>query len=137
MATDLFFVISDPTRRNLLQELGAGERSVGELVDAVGVSQPTVSKHLKVLRDAGLAHTRVQGQKRFYTLIPEPLGEVVDWLHLLVPSQEQPVGSEEEAPTEPAQRRNHTVGRTMEQVSERAQEFFDRLAKPRFGRKGK
>ncbi|MGO1319202.1 MAG: ArsR/SmtB family transcription factor [Galactobacter sp.] len=159
MATDLFSVLSDPTRRALLLNLVAEERSVGDLVDAVGVSQPTVSKHLKVLRDAGLAHTRVQGQRRIYALNPEPLREVEDFVAQLLPAQEGAAGADavgttdgepttavelhsSDIETEDAQgkRAHNTVGRTVEQGLERAQEFFDRFAKQnkqRRGRRGK
>ncbi|MDQ4503770.1 metalloregulator ArsR/SmtB family transcription factor [Sinomonas sp. ASV322] len=80
MVTDIFAVIADQTRRDILQELRAGDKAVGELVDALDASQPTVSKHLRVLRDAGLVTTRAQGQKRFYGLRLEPLAEVGGWL---------------------------------------------------------
>jgi ArsR family transcriptional regulator len=88
---DIFDVVADPTRRDLLQILlqryvegtGAphgGESSVGELVQRLGLSQPTVSKHLKVLRDASLVTVRDQGQHRFYTLSLTPLRTLEDWL---------------------------------------------------------
>ncbi|MEA5453775.1 metalloregulator ArsR/SmtB family transcription factor [Sinomonas sp. JGH33] len=80
MVTDIFAVIADQTRRDILQELRGGDKAVGELVEALDASQPTVSKHLKVLRDAGLVTTRAQGQKRFYGLRLEPLAEVGGWL---------------------------------------------------------
>jgi len=77
---DVFTVISDGTRRQLLDALREGDRSVGELVEALGVSQPTVSKHLKVLREAGLATMRAEGQRRYYSVCPEPLGHAARWL---------------------------------------------------------
>jgi DNA-binding transcriptional ArsR family regulator len=80
MVTDIFAVIADHTRRDILQELCNGDKAVGELVEALEASQPTVSKHLKVLRDAGLVTTRAQGQKRYYALRLEPLAEVGGWL---------------------------------------------------------
>lgn len=80
MVTDIFAVISDRTRRDILDTLRTGDKAVGELVEALSASQPTVSKHLKVLRDAGLVTTRAQGQKRFYALRLEPLEEVGGWL---------------------------------------------------------
>ncbi|GAB3278582.1 hypothetical protein GCM10027449_18770 [Sinomonas notoginsengisoli] len=83
MVTDIFAVIADRTRRDILETLRGGDKAVGELVDALSASQPTVSKHLKVLRDAGLVTTRAQGQKRFYTLRLEPLAEVGGWLEAL------------------------------------------------------
>lgn len=83
--TDIFAVIADRTRRDILEALRSGDKAVGELVEALSASQPTVSKHLKVLRDAGLVTTRAQGQKRFYALRLEPLGEVGGWLAGLGP----------------------------------------------------
>jgi len=79
--TDIFDVISDATRRDLLAKLlGAEELPVGALVEQTGLSQPTVSKHLKVLRDAGLVTVREEAQHRFYRLDPVPLEELSDWL---------------------------------------------------------
>jgi len=84
---DIFSVIADPTRRVLLGALlsahssdASGEHSVGELVTRLGVSQPTVSKHLRVLRDAGLVTTREEGQHLYYRLDPEPLLAIEDWI---------------------------------------------------------
>ena len=83
---DIFDVIADGTRRDLLQLLldrsSAGERgtSVTYIVHQLGVSQPTVSKHLKVLREARLVSVREEGQHRYYSLSSAPLDEVDDWL---------------------------------------------------------
>ena len=86
---DIFDVIADPNRRELLRVLlesqlehgqNQGEVSVGGLVDALGLTQPTVSKHLKVLRDSGLVVVREDGQHRFYRLEPGPLEVLEDWL---------------------------------------------------------
>lgn len=86
---DIFDVISDATRRELLQALleryvspgvHGGEISVGDLVERLGLSQPTVSKHLKVLRDHDLVSVREDGQHRYYRLETGPLEEVEDWL---------------------------------------------------------
>lgn len=79
MKNDVFAVIADPTRRHILQALAVERLAVGELVEELGVSQPTVSKHLKVLRTAGLVETEAVGQKRFYSITPEPLDAVVAW----------------------------------------------------------
>lgn len=73
-------VVSEPTRRRILDLLLAEERSVGELVDAIGMSQPGVSKHLRVLRDAGLVEVRADGKRRLYALNPDPLLELDVWL---------------------------------------------------------
>jgi ArsR family transcriptional regulator len=91
---DIFSVIADPTRRHLLELLldryvadapddaahHEGEASVSELVHALDLSQPTVSKHLKVLRDAGLVAVREEGQHRYYKLDSSPLETVEDWM---------------------------------------------------------
>src|SRR4051812_50145863 len=73
-------VIAEPTRRRILDAVRIGERSVGELVDEVGMHQPGVSRHLKVLRDAGLVEVRRDAQRRLYRLRPEPLMELDSWL---------------------------------------------------------
>lgn len=73
-------VIAEPTRRRILDAVRGGERSVGELVDAVGMHQPGVSRHLKILRDAGLVEVRRDAQRRLYRLRPEPLMELDAWL---------------------------------------------------------
>lgn len=76
----MFELLGDRTRRRLLEELRGGECSVGELVERLGLSQPAISKQLRVLRDAGLASARVDGQHRIYRLCPEGLREVDEWL---------------------------------------------------------
>src|SRR5512139_2387674 len=73
-------VIAEPTRRRILDAVRGGERSVTELVDAVGMHQPGVSRHLKVLRDAGLVTVRRDAQRRLYRLRAEPLKELDAWL---------------------------------------------------------
>jgi DNA-binding transcriptional ArsR family regulator len=85
---DIFSVVADPTRRELLGALlsaygsdaTGGELSVGQLVAKLGVSQPTVSKHLRVLRDFGLVTSREEGQHRYYRLDPEPLVGIEEWV---------------------------------------------------------
>src|SRR3954462_13532429 len=79
MATT-FEVLADPTRRHILDLLLEQPRAVGELVDAVGLSQPGTSKHLRVLRDAGLVDVRKDAQRRVYELRGEPLAELDAWL---------------------------------------------------------
>jgi DNA-binding transcriptional ArsR family regulator len=73
-------VIAEPTRRRILDAVRGGERSVGELVEKVGMHQPGVSRHLRVLRDAGLVEVRRDAQRRLYRLRPEPLMELDAWL---------------------------------------------------------
>jgi DNA-binding transcriptional ArsR family regulator len=75
-----FDLLADPTRRRLLEELREGERSVGTLVERLQMSQPAVSKQLRVLREAGLASVRPDAQRRFYRLNPDGLRELDDWL---------------------------------------------------------
>jgi DNA-binding transcriptional ArsR family regulator len=77
---DAFTVLAEPTRRRILDELVRAEASVGTLVDALALPQPTVSKHLRVLRDAGFVTCRRQAQQRIYGLDPEPLEAVAAWL---------------------------------------------------------
>jgi DNA-binding transcriptional ArsR family regulator len=73
-------VLAEPRRLQILDLLRDGERPVGELVDGVGLSQPAVSKHLRVLRDAGLVEARADAQRRLYRIRPQPLAELDDWL---------------------------------------------------------
>jgi DNA-binding transcriptional ArsR family regulator len=75
-----FVVLAEPRRREILDLLRDGERPVGELVDRLDLSQPAVSKHLRVLRDAGLVEVRPEAQRRLYRLRPEPLAEIDEWL---------------------------------------------------------
>jgi DNA-binding transcriptional ArsR family regulator len=76
----IFDVIADPTRRRILDLLRERPRLVGELVDALAISQPGVSKQLRVLREAGLVRVQRDAQRRLYELQPEPLLEVDTWL---------------------------------------------------------
>jgi DNA-binding transcriptional ArsR family regulator len=78
--TTTFEVVAEPTRRRILDLLRERSRPVGELVELFGLSQPLVSKHLRVLRDAGLVRVRQDAQRRWYELRPEPLVEVDTWL---------------------------------------------------------
>ena len=78
--TDSFDLLADPTRRRLLEELREGERSVGALVQRLEMSQPAISKQLRVLREAGLASVRRDAQRRIYRLNPEGLRECDEWL---------------------------------------------------------
>ena len=80
MLSDSFTVLAEPTRRRILDELRGSESSVGELVAALDVRQPTVSKHLKVLREAGFVTSRVAAQQRIYRIEPGPFERLDDWL---------------------------------------------------------
>lgn len=73
-------MLAEPARRRIADRLRAGEASVGELVDALGLSQPAVSKHLRVLREAGVVTARVRAQQRIYRLEPGPFRELDAWL---------------------------------------------------------
>jgi DNA-binding transcriptional ArsR family regulator len=76
----VFAALADPTRRRLLELLAAGERSAGALADEFAISRPAVSRHLRVLREAGLVHSRGEGQRRLYSVDLAPLDEVDAWL---------------------------------------------------------
>jgi DNA-binding transcriptional ArsR family regulator len=73
-------VIAEPSRRHILDELRNGEQPVHALVERLAISQPAVSKHLRVLRDAGLVSVRPDGQRRLYSVCPEALVELDGWL---------------------------------------------------------
>lgn len=73
-------VIADPSRRRILDELLGGEQPVNVLVERLSMTQPAVSKHLRVLRDADLVDVRPDGQRRLYSLRPEPFKELDEWL---------------------------------------------------------
>jgi DNA-binding transcriptional ArsR family regulator len=108
---DVFAVIAEGTRRQILRTLRDGDKAVGELVIELQVSQPTVSKHLKVLREAGLVTMRAQGQKRYYSLDTAPLGHVREWL----------AGFDAEEPgsaSEPHATQEDRPGTALETVSE-------------------
>ena len=72
--------LGDPQRRTLLELLLEGPRAVGELVERTELSQPSTSKHLRVLREAGLVSVRREAQRRVYALEPEPMAEIDAWL---------------------------------------------------------
>ncbi|MFE6507443.1 ArsR/SmtB family transcription factor [Nocardioides sp. NPDC057767] len=77
---DVFSVIADPTRRQILDLLCQREMAVGELVETLGLAQPNVSKHLRTLGEADLVHVRIDGPRRHYRLRPERLRELEEWL---------------------------------------------------------
>lgn len=79
-ASTVIEVLGEPRRRQILDALRAGEQPVNVLVAQLGLSQPAVSKHLRVLRDAGLVAVRPDGQRRLYRLQAEPLIELDEWL---------------------------------------------------------
>ena len=75
-----FAIVAEPNRRAILSLLLSSERSVGEIERELGLSQPAVSKHLRVLREAGFVESRIEGQRRLYRLRPQPLMELDEWL---------------------------------------------------------
>jgi DNA-binding transcriptional ArsR family regulator len=78
--TDPFEVVGEPARRRLLDLLMLGPRPVGDLVSETGMSQPNTSRHLRVLRDAGLVQARAEGQRRLYEVRPQGFAEIARWL---------------------------------------------------------
>ena len=77
---DVFESLADPTRRHIVELLSLRDRSVGELCDEFEISQPAVSRHLRLLREAGLVASRSDAQRRVYKLQPAPLEEIERWL---------------------------------------------------------
>jgi len=75
-----FDVVADPARREILDVLLGGQRAVGELVSQTGLSQPNTSRHLRILREAGLVESRAAGQRRMYGLRGEGFAELAGWL---------------------------------------------------------
>ena len=114
MHSDVFSVIADPTRRRIVRILAEQTHTVGAVVEKLSMSQPTISKHLKVLRDADVVSATVEGQRRLYSLNPEVFATVTDWINETVQiarrASEAPVAlpggatlSSEHAPTEKAE----------------------------------
>lgn len=125
MAIDVFAVVADGTRRSILALLRTGDRPVGQLVDELGIPQPTVSKHLRVLRESGLVTMRAEGQKRFYALDAEPLRELALWLGEFAPMPE---------PDQDASRSAGSAGaapRTVGRAAERAADLLSQLPRLR------
>jgi DNA-binding transcriptional ArsR family regulator len=75
-----FEILAEPHRRQIVELLRTDERAVGELVQALGMSQPAVSKHLRVLRQSGMVEVRGDAQRRLYRVRPEPLRAIDEWL---------------------------------------------------------
>ncbi|GAA1732342.1 hypothetical protein GCM10009746_13300 [Microbacterium paludicola] len=132
---DIFDVIADGTRREILQLLlrRASEAdtgtSVSQIVAALGVSQPTVSKHLKVLREAGLVSVREEGQHRYYSLSPEPLEQVDDWLvpFFVAEGDFEEIAELGASLPEPAARAADAVGRAAASAKNVVQSALKRL----------
>jgi DNA-binding transcriptional ArsR family regulator len=130
---DIFDVIADGTRRDILQLLrergeGGGDgTSVSHIVSTLGVSQPTVSKHLKVLREASLVSVREEGQHRYYSLSPAPLDEVDDWLFPFLTSADETVGYAPVTLPEPAAHAAEVVGRAAASAKHAVTSVFSKL----------
>lgn len=114
MHSDVFSVIADPTRRRIVRILAEQTHTVGAVVEKLGMSQPTISKHLKVLRDADVVSVTVEGQRRLYSLNPEVFATVTEWINetvqIALRASEAPVAlpggatlSSERAPDEKAE----------------------------------
>lgn len=145
---ELFSALAEPTRRRILEELKDEALAVGMLVERLEISQPTVSKHLKVLREASLVTMSAQGQRRIYTLSVSAIEELGQWCAGFLP-EPAPVAEPEQIQTDShvaeldtanpagipaaAQQLGRTVGRRLEHVTGRAHEIIERF--PRFGRK--
>ena len=80
MTADTFAVLAEPTRRRILDRLRTSERTVGELVESLATTQPAMSKHLRVLRDAGLVSSRTEAQHRVYRIEVRPFRDLDAWL---------------------------------------------------------
>ncbi len=80
MASDVFALLADPMRRRLVEILHGGERSVNEIVAEVDIRQPGVSRHLRILHEAGFVRVRSDGQRRLYSLRPERFQELEAWM---------------------------------------------------------
>lgn len=78
--TSAFAILAEPNRRAILELLASSERSVGEIERELALPQPSISKHLRVLREAGFVEARVDAQRRVYRIRPEPLREVDEWM---------------------------------------------------------
>lgn len=140
---DIFDVIADATRRDILQILldryesdstaSHGGTSVTEIVTALGLSQPTVSKHLKVLREAGLVAVREEGQHRYYRLESSPLETVEDWLIPFLSVDFDVAGAIEVALTDQAKQMadaiGHAVADTTHRVTSAVQAVSKKLGK--------
>ena len=77
---DAFNAVAEPRRRDILDALAGGELAVNDLVEALGIAQPQVSKHLKVLREVGLVAVREEGRRRLYRLVAGPLEPIHEWI---------------------------------------------------------
>lgn len=130
---DIFDVIADSTRRDILgllldrSDTGDQGTSVSHIVTQLGISQPTVSKHLKVLREANLVSVREDGQHRFYSLATDPLDEVDDWLVPFLGAQADVVELAGVSLPEPAAHAAEVVGRAAASARHAVTSAFRKL----------
>jgi DNA-binding transcriptional ArsR family regulator len=108
--TDAFNAVAEPRRRQILDLLAQGERPVGDLVDELGLSQPLVSKHLRVLREVGLVEARDDGRRRVYRLDGRPLKEIHDWVRGYERIWEERFGAMDVVPAELKQMEENNGG---------------------------
>ena len=94
--TDAFNAVAEPRRRQILEILAAGERPVNDLVEVLGMAQPLVSKHLRVLREVGLVHVREEGRQRVYRIDGRPLQPIHEWVRGFAWTWEQRFGRMDE-----------------------------------------
>jgi DNA-binding transcriptional ArsR family regulator len=80
MRLDAFETLADPTRRRIVETLRRGERQVNDIVEQAGIHQSGVSRHLRILQESGFVSVRPEGQRRLYSLRPEPFRELEEWL---------------------------------------------------------
>ncbi|KAA9133816.1 ArsR/SmtB family transcription factor [Microbacterium caowuchunii] len=130
---DIFGVIADATRRDILRLLldrsTSGEQgtSVSHIVQELGVSQPTVSKHLKVLRDSELVSVREEGQHRYYSLSPAPLDEIDEWLIPFLEDESDAHAAFVSTLPEPAAHAAEVVGRAAASVGRAMTAAFGKI----------
>ncbi len=100
---DTFTALADPTRRQIIESLAAGEASFGDLADKFEMSRPAVSQHLKVLRNAGIVTARADAQRRIYRLTDDSFDEIEEWLGKVRAFWSQRLGRLEELLSEPGE----------------------------------
>ena len=108
--SDAFLAVAEPHRRRILDVLRDGERPVNDLVEALGVGQPQVSKHLRVLRAVGLVHVRGEGRQRIYALDADRLRAVFEWVKMFEPFWDRQL-ERIKARAEEAARRDREAGK--------------------------
>jgi len=132
---DIFDVLAEPLRRDILVHLrnaAPADMAVGDVVALVGSTQPTVSKHLKVLREAGLVRVREDGQHRFYRVNPEPLAIVEGWVAVMTDSPAQPAsGPTRVLPETDLAELGRSLGWIAADIVARASSFIGNLRSPK------